>query len=84
MLSRLRHLLIGPPLTTQQLAHERLHKIRAAAAFSPHALSSIAYPVIATLKEIKLSPALVLESPFPMSHECGILLRKEGTQHGEE
>ncbi len=43
MLSRLKYLLIGPPLSTQQLAHERLNKIRALAAFSPDALSSIAY-----------------------------------------
>ena len=43
MLSRLRNALIGPPLPTQQLAHERLNKVRALAAFSPDALSSIAY-----------------------------------------
>ena len=43
MLSRIRHLLIGPPLPTQQLGHERLNKIRALATFSPDALSSIAY-----------------------------------------
>jgi len=43
MLSRIRHLLIGPPLPTQQLGHERLNKIRALAIFSPDALSSIAY-----------------------------------------
>ncbi len=42
-MNRTRHLLIGPPLPTQQLAHERLNKIRALAAFSPDALSSIAY-----------------------------------------
>ncbi len=43
MLDNLRHLLIGPPLPTQRLAHERLNKVRALAAFSPDALSSIAY-----------------------------------------
>ncbi len=43
MLSRIKHLLLGAPLSTQQLAHERLNKIRALAAFSPDALSSIAY-----------------------------------------
>jgi amino acid transporter len=43
VLNRLRHVLIGPPLPTQQLAHERLNKIRALASFSPDALSSIAY-----------------------------------------
>lgn len=43
MLSRIKHLLLGPPLPTQKLMHERLNKIRALAAFSPDALSSIAY-----------------------------------------
>jgi hypothetical protein len=43
MMNKLKHLLIGPPLPTKQLAHERLNKIRALAAFSPDALSSIAY-----------------------------------------
>ncbi|MFH2101821.1 MAG: APC family permease [Chloroflexota bacterium] len=39
----LRDLLTGPPLPTGRLASERLNKIRALAAFSPDALSSIAY-----------------------------------------
>jgi amino acid transporter len=43
MLNRIKHLLLGSPLPTQQLVHERLNKIRALAAFSPDALSSIAY-----------------------------------------
>jgi amino acid transporter len=34
---------VGPPLPTQRLESERLNKIRALAAFSPDALSSIAY-----------------------------------------
>jgi amino acid transporter len=43
MLTRLKDLLIGPPLPTQQLHEKKLNKIRALAAFSPDALSSIAY-----------------------------------------
>ena len=43
MLSRIKHLLLGSPLPTQQLVHERLNKMRALATFSPDALSSIAY-----------------------------------------
>jgi amino acid transporter len=39
----LREWLIGSPLPTARLAEERLNKIRALAAFSPDALSSIAY-----------------------------------------
>ena len=43
MSTSLKDLLIGPPLPTHQLAEKRLNKIRALAAFSPDALSSIAY-----------------------------------------
>jgi amino acid transporter len=43
MLVRLKELLIGPPLPTHQLHEKKLNKIRALAAFSPDALSSIAY-----------------------------------------
>ena len=43
MLGHLKDFLIGPPLPTRQLHGEKLNKIRALAAFSPDALSSIAY-----------------------------------------
>src|SRR5512147_1561322 len=43
MFNRLKDLLIGPPIPTKQLHEKKLNKIRALAAFSPDALSSIAY-----------------------------------------
>lgn len=43
IVDRLRYLFLGPPLPTQSLAHQRLNKAQALAAFSPDALSSIAY-----------------------------------------
>ena len=43
MLSHLKDLIIGPSLPTQAFAEKQLNKIRAIAAFSPDALSSIAY-----------------------------------------
>jgi amino acid transporter len=43
MINQIKEFLIGPPLPTQELAEKRLNKIRALAAFSPDALSSIAY-----------------------------------------
>jgi amino acid transporter len=43
MLTRLKDLIIGQPLPTHQLHEKKLNKIRALAAFSPDALSSIAY-----------------------------------------
>jgi len=43
MIHKLKHLLIGSPLTTELASENKLNKIRALAAFSPDALSSIAY-----------------------------------------
>jgi len=43
MINRFKHLLLGTPLPTQAMGEVRLNKIRALAAFSPDALSSIAY-----------------------------------------
>lgn len=43
MLNRIKHFIIGSPLPTFELTEKRLNKIRALAAFSPDALSSIAY-----------------------------------------
>jgi len=43
MLSKIWHLLIGSPLPTQDAGHKRLSNFQALAAFSPDALSSIAY-----------------------------------------
>ena len=43
MLNKLKTILIGAPLPTYQLGEKKLNKIRALAAFSPDALSSIAY-----------------------------------------
>jgi amino acid transporter len=43
MLTRLKDIVIGPALPTQTITDKRLNKIRALAAFSPDALSSIAY-----------------------------------------
>jgi len=43
MLQKIREILVGSPLETRQLGHRQLNKIRALAAFSPDALSSIAY-----------------------------------------
>jgi len=43
MLTELKRILIGPPLPTREIKEKRLPKWRALAAFSPDALSSIAY-----------------------------------------
>ncbi len=43
MLNKFKEIVTGPPLPTHQMMSKRLNKIRALAAFSPDALSSIAY-----------------------------------------
>ncbi len=43
MLDKLKHLILGSPLPTQEISEKKLTKIQALAAFSPGALSSIAY-----------------------------------------
>ncbi len=43
MIEKIKHLLIGDPLPTHEITEKKLNKIRALAAFSPDALSSIAY-----------------------------------------
>ena len=68
MLDSFKHLLIGPPLPTRQLADQRLNKVRALAAFSPDAFSSIAY----ANQEIYL--ALVVAGSFGLSQALPISL----------
>ena len=49
MLAELKRLVVGRPLATEQLAHERLSKRIALAVFSSDALSSVAYATEAIL-----------------------------------
>src|SRR5512145_1051270 len=66
MLHHLHHWLIGSPLPTAQLKGERLDKVRALAALSPDALSSIAY----ANQEIYLG--LVVAGSASLSYSMGI------------
>ncbi len=66
ILDRLRFLLIGPPLPTQQMAHKRLNKIRALAAFSPDALSSVAYANQEIYLGLVIAGAAGLSLVFPI------------------
>jgi amino acid transporter len=43
MFNKLKYLLIGSPLSNEMMGEKRLNKVRALAAFSPDALSSVAY-----------------------------------------
>ena len=66
MLTKIWHLLIGSPLPTQEAGHKRLSNPQALAAFSPDALSSIAY----ANQEIFLS--LVVAGSAGLSYSMGI------------
>ncbi len=70
MLSHLWHLIVGSPLPTQNIAHERLDKIRALAAFSPDALSSVAY----ANQEIYLSLVVAGSAGLAFSWPIGIAI----------
>ncbi len=74
MLDRLRFLLVGPPLPTQQMAHRRLNKIRALAAFSPDALSSIAYANQEIYLGLVVAGAAGLALAFPIGIAITALL----------
>lgn len=74
MLHKLRQWLIGSPLPTAGLADERLNKIRALAAFSPDALSSIAYANQEIYLGLVVAGTLGLAWSWPISVAIGGLL----------
>jgi amino acid transporter len=71
---KIRDLLIGPPLATFELAEKRLNKIRALAAFSPDALSSIAYANQEIYLGLVVAGSAGLSLIFPVSLAIAILL----------
>ena len=70
MLNRLRDFLIGPPLSTQKIHENKLNKIRALAAFSPDALSSIAY----ANQEIYLGLLIAGSAGLSMAWPIGLVI----------
>ena len=74
MFSKLKYFLIGTPLPTYQLSEKRLNKIRALAAFSPDALSSIAYANQEIYLGLVIAGAAGLSWAFPIALAITILL----------
>ncbi len=70
MFNRLKELVIGPPLSTQRIYEEKLNKIRALAAFSPDALSSIAY----ANQEIYLGLLIAGSAGLSMAWPIGLVI----------
>jgi amino acid transporter len=74
LINRIKHLLIGNPLSTQQLTEKRLNKVWALAAFSPGALSSIAYANQEIYLGLVVAGSAGLASSWPIAIAITLLL----------
>jgi amino acid transporter len=74
MIAGLKRLLVGAPLSNEQLAHERLNKRTALAVFSSDALSSTAYATEAILIALSAAGAASLGLAAPISVAIAALL----------
>jgi amino acid transporter len=74
MLARIKEFFIGPPLPTADLGGKRLNKIRALAAFSPDALSSIAYANQEIYLGLLVAGSAGLALAFPIGLAVTLLL----------
>jgi amino acid transporter len=72
--ARLRWFMVGRPLATAQLAHERLSKTKALAVFSSDALSSSAYATEEILRILVLAGASALALTLPVALAITLLL----------
>lgn len=70
----LRRLLIGSPLATAQMAHERLTKVKALAVFSSDALSSVAYATEEIVLVLILAGSAATGLAWPLSLGIAVLL----------
>jgi amino acid transporter len=83
MLHKLKHLLVGSPLPTRELADTRLSKVRALAAFSPDALSSIAYANQEIYLGLAAAGAAGLALAWPIGLAICILLAIVAVSYGQ-
>lgn len=74
MLHKLKYILIGSPLPSEMMAEKRLNKIRALAAFSPDALSSVAYANQEIFLGLVVAGAAGLSFQFPIALAITLLL----------
>ena len=74
MSDRIKHFLIGPPLPTHLSEHKHLNKIRALAAFSPDALSSIAYANQEIYLGLVVAGSVGLSQSLPVASAITVLL----------
>ena len=74
MLNKLKYFLIGSPLPSEMMAEKRLNKVRALAAFSPDALSSVAYANQEIFLGLVIAGAAGLSFQFPIALAITLLL----------
>ncbi len=74
MLNRLKYVVTGTPLPSEMMAEKRLNKVRALAAFSPDALSSVAYANQEIFLGLVIAGAAGLSFQFPIALAITILL----------
>src|ERR1044071_328251 len=74
MITGLKRLLVGRPLATDQLAHERLAKRIALAVFASDALSSVAYATEAILIALIIAGTVGLNFATPIAVGITLLL----------
>jgi len=67
MLHKFKYILIGSPLPSEMMAKKRLNKVRALAAFSPDALSSVAYANQEIFLGLVIAGAAGLSFQFPIA-----------------
>jgi amino acid transporter len=71
--TRLRHILVGQPLASSQLSHQRISKIKALAIFSSDNLSSSAYATEEILLILVLAGAGALHDALPIAFAIACL-----------
>ncbi len=74
MLDKLKYFFIGVPLPSQMMSEKRLNKVRALAAFSPDALSSLAYANQEIFLGLVIAGSAGLSLQFPIALAITILL----------
>lgn len=74
MLNKFKYFLVGSPLPSEMIEGKRLNKVRALAAFSPDALSSIAYANQEIFLGLAVAGAAGLSYQFPIAVGITILL----------
>lgn len=73
-LDSIKHLLIGQPLASADLIHERLSKVKALAVFSSDALSSVAYATEEILLVLVVAGTGALRLSLPIALAIAVLL----------